>query len=76
MSTVIAINTAKVQERLWAELRARRDAKLAACDFTQVLDAPLSAEKKAAWAAYRQALRNLPQTTIDPALPVWPAEPV
>lgn len=28
-------------------------------DWTQLPDSPLSAEKKAEWAAYRQALRDL-----------------
>ena len=53
-------------------LRAERDAKLAASDWTQVADAPVD---KAAWAAYRQALRDLPANTADPANPVWPQEP-
>lgn len=54
-------------------LRARRDAKLSACDWTQVADAPVD---QAAWAAYRQALRDLPANTADPKNCVWPAEPV
>jgi len=53
-------------------LRAERDAKLAASDWTQVADAPVD---KAAWATYRQALRDLPANTADPANPVWPQEP-
>ena len=53
-------------------LRAERDAKLAASDWTQVADAPVD---KAAWAAYRQALRDLLANTANPANPVWPQEP-
>jgi len=53
-------------------LRAQRDAKLAASDWTQVADAPVD---KAAWATYRQQLRDLPANTADPANPVWPQEP-
>tara|TARA_R110000868_G_scaffold63103_2_gene190254 strand:- start:109 stop:414 length:306 start_codon:yes stop_codon:yes gene_type:complete len=52
-------------------LRAQRDAKLAASDWTQVADAPVD---KAAWATYRQQLRDLPANTADPANPVWPQE--
>jgi hypothetical protein len=63
------------EERLWAALRSERNAKLSACDWTQVADAPLTTEKKAEWAAYRQDLRDLPEETADPASPSWPAEP-
>lgn len=52
-------------------LRKRRDQLLAESDWTQVPDAPVD---KAAWAVYRQALRDLPQNT-DPANPVWPKKP-
>jgi len=53
-------------------LRAERDAKLAASDWTQVADSPVD---KTAWATYRQALRDLPANTADPANPTWPQEP-
>jgi len=43
-----------------AQVRATRDALLTACDWTQLADSPLTAEKKAEWATYRQALRDLP----------------
>lgn len=43
-----------------ANLRAARDRALTACDWTQLADSPLTAEKKAEWATYRQALRDLP----------------
>jgi hypothetical protein len=56
----------------WLELRAARDRKLSACDWTQVADAPVD---HAAWAAYRQALRDLPSSTADPSNPVWPEPP-
>lgn len=66
--------TAKTN-RLWDILRAERNARLTACDWTQVADAPLTTEKKAEWAAYRQDLRDLPEETADPAAPVWPSQP-
>lgn len=53
------------QVRLW------RNAQLASTDWTQVADAPVDAE---AWAAYRQALRDLPDT-IDISNPVLPEAP-
>lgn len=56
----------------WQALRTERDARLARTDWTQVVDAPVDA---AAWAVYRQALRDLPQNTTDPNEPQWPEEP-
>ena len=53
-------------------LRAERDAKLTASDWTQLSDAPVD---KAAWVTYRQALRDLPANTPDPSNPSWPQEP-
>jgi hypothetical protein len=59
----------------FAVLRTERNARLVASDWTQSPDSPLSATPKTAWAVYRQALRDLPATTSDPANPVWPTEP-
>jgi hypothetical protein len=57
---------------VWKRLRKSRDKALAASDWTQVPDAPVD---QAAWATYRQALRDLPANTEDPANPVWPIQP-
>lgn len=59
-------------EELWAELRMKRDHLLRESDWTQVADAPVN---KPAWASYRQALRDLPENTEDPANPIWPTPP-
>lgn len=60
----------------WSEVRAERNARLAACDWTQLADAPLSTEQRAAWGVYRQALRDLPaQLEQDPFNPDWPEAP-
>ena len=59
----------------WTALRTERNARLAACDWTQLQDAHLSAEKKSAWADYRQALRDLPDTVTDPSQVTWPDFP-
>lgn len=62
-------------EAAWDALREERNARLAACDFTQLSDAPMTSEKKTEWATHRQTLRDLPENTEDPASPSWPAEP-
>ncbi len=54
-------------------LRIRRDRLLSACDWTQAVDAPVDRDE---WAAYRQALRDLPANTNDPRTPTWPVQPV
>ena len=58
--------------RAWDALRAERDRLLAASDWTQVADAPVDA---AAWAVYRQALRDIPQDFASPDAVVWPEQP-
>lgn len=63
---------AEAEALLWRELRIRRSQLLAQCDWTQVPDAPVD---QSAWAAYRQALRDLPGNTVDPANPDWPTPP-
>ena len=61
--------------QLLAALRRRRNDLLAASDWTQMQDAPLSEAGRAEWAAYRQALRDLPETITDPAAVEWPVPP-
>lgn len=57
---------------VWARLRHRRNQLLTACDWRVVADAPWDV---APWQAYRQALRDLPDVTVDPRQAVWPVEP-
>ena len=53
-------------------LRKRRNQLLAETDYLGLPDlGGFSAEM----AAYRQALRDLPANTTDPANPVWPTKP-
>jgi len=59
----------------WACIRARRDALLAACDWTQMADSPLSTKDKAAWTTYRQALRDIPGDCESPLTVTWPVKP-
>jgi len=59
-------------EDIAAGIRVQRDSLLSASDWTQVADAPVD---KAAWATYRQALRDVPQQEGFPATVVWPTQP-
>jgi hypothetical protein len=43
-------------------MRYQRGRFLAASDWTQMPDSPLTAEQKQAWADYRQTLRDFPAT--------------
>lgn len=52
--------------------RARRDNILLHSDWTQVADAPVD---QAAWATYRQALRDIPDQSGFPNEITWPTEP-
>jgi hypothetical protein len=56
----------------WRSIRADRNKRLADCDWTQLADASVD---NLAWATYRQALRDLPQTQTDPFAMVWPTAP-
>ena len=64
-------------------LRHHRSRLLSACDWTQGSDSPLSDSAKAAWATYRQQLRDL-TSTAEPVIAgpypiisnvIWPTEP-
>jgi hypothetical protein len=64
-------------EAQWASVRADRNARLSASDWTEGLTAPdrLGQEVYEAWQVYRQELRDLPANTTDPFNPVWPEMP-
>jgi hypothetical protein len=53
-------------------VRADRDRRLAACDWTQLADAP---GDKSAQTIYRQALRDLPKADGFPWTMAWPVKP-
>ena len=46
------------------------------CDWTQMPDSPLSAEKKTEWQTYRQALRDITLTATSCSDVVWPTPPI
>jgi ribosomal 50S subunit-associated protein YjgA (DUF615 family) len=56
-------------------LRRVRDNMLAETDWVVVKAQEAGEAVPAAWATYRQALRDLPANTADPANPVWPSAP-
>jgi len=53
------------------ELRRQRDQLLAETDYLALSDSTLTDEMR----DYRQALRDLPANTVDPANPVFPTKP-
>jgi hypothetical protein len=53
-------------------VRAERNTRLAASDWTQVADAPVD---KSAWATYRQALRDISTQPGFPWTTQWPSKP-
>ncbi len=59
-------------ENLANVARANRDSLLMGSDWSQVADAPVD---QAAWAAYRQALRDVPNQAGFPRSIVWPVSP-
>ena len=54
-------------------VRAERDRRLSACDWTQLPDVPQSTA--AVWLVYRQALRDMTSQAGFPGAVVWPTEP-
>lgn len=59
-------------EQQLKNMRVERDRALTASDWTQMADSPLAPSTKAAWAAYRLALRDYP--AAKPGTP-WPVAP-
>jgi hypothetical protein len=57
-----------------ADVTAVRNALLVASDWSQMVDVPMEAEKRAEWQVYRQQLRDI---TDQPDLEniVWPTQP-
>ena len=66
---------AKVDADTGASVRAERNKKLAACDWTVLTDSPLTTAKKTEWKAYRTALRDISAADGFPHTMTWPTEP-
>ena len=58
-------------EQPLVELRAKRNQLLTETDYLALADSTLTDDMR----SYRQALRDLPANTVDPANPVWPVKP-
>jgi hypothetical protein len=58
-------------EQPLVELRSKRNQLLTETDYLALADSTLTDEMR----SYRQALRDLPANTVDPANPVWPVKP-
>ena len=80
--TVVPLTAEEIAEReayardvlpgvLLENLRQRRNQLLTETDYLALVDSTLTDEMQ----AYRQALRDLPANTVDPANPVWPIKP-
>ena len=68
-------NTAEAADGLtWDDIRGKRDSILKDTDWTMTTGATVD---QAQWAAYRQNLRDIPQTYKDktPDDVVWPSQP-
>lgn len=59
-------------EQKWEQIKLWRNSELAGTDWTQLTDAPVD---KAAWATYRQALRDLPAQGGQAEAAIFPAKP-
>jgi hypothetical protein len=70
----LAARPAPEGDRL-AYLRHVRDLLMGCTDWTQANDSPLSESQRAAWAAYRQALRDLPSVYTGEGPIPWPVAP-
>lgn len=73
---VLADPPTPTDEELAAAIRAERNAKIAACDWTVLADAPLTTTEKTNWKAYRQALRDVTAQPTFPQSVEWPVAPV
>lgn len=58
-----------------AAVRADRTKRISETDWTQLPDAPLTTAQKAAWATYRQSLRDIPAQAGFPWTLTWPTSP-
>jgi hypothetical protein len=70
--SLINIDAVKAVQSKAISVRAERSSLLAASDWTQVADAPVD---QAAWASYRQALRDIPDQPGFPHNVAWPTKP-
>ena len=68
---IAAVNDLALSDIEYRKLRIKRNQLLAETDYLALADATLTDEMR----TYRQALRDLPANTADPANPIWPTKP-
>jgi hypothetical protein len=56
----------------WETIREKRDQLIASSDWTMI---PGATVDQAQWSAYRQILRDIPQTYTNPEDVIWPTPP-
>lgn len=64
----------RTPETEWAVVRRQRDALISKTDWVVLPDVQMSDERRAAWTAYRQALRDV-TSQPDPFNITWPVAP-
>ena len=72
------VNAAAIEvaaEQALVRLRSKRNQLIAETDWEIVKHKELGTNVPTALKTYRQALRDLPANTTDPANPVWPTKP-
>ncbi len=64
-------------ETEWNEIRINRDNLLLESDTNVLPDrwAAMTLEKQTEWSVYRQILRDIPQSFLDPKDVIWPTKP-
>ncbi len=61
-----------LEETSWAIIRKKRDFLLRTTDWTMTVGCTVD---QSAWAAYRQSLRDIPQTFTEYTNVTWPTQP-
>lgn len=74
----VSVAIAQSEQARRAMLRIERNRLLRESDWVELPSAQerLTPDERAAWADYRQSLRDLPAVTVDVDDPTWPAAPV
>lgn len=77
MPGVLSVEEAQALEvaQLADAVRAERDRRLTDCDWSMLMDAPVTDAQRTAWKAYRQALRDVPTQPGFPDAINWPVAP-
>ena len=75
----VGVPDSVVQEALlqqaWSLVRTKRDRLIAETDYAIMPDYPINDDQRADVTAYRQALRDIPETFESPDKVEWPEKP-